>query len=89
MAHLIIDEPVEFKLHRPGAREKMALRDLFAALEPIMPMLRFLADTAASNPELADKNFELTQTGISVPLRDVVKLLVLMDRIGRDLLSKE
>lgn len=89
MAHIIVDEPIIMKMNRPGASEKKALRDLFVYLQPLMPMLKFLAEISVSSPSMADKRFELSHTGISVALSDVVKLLVLMERIERELLTKE
>lgn len=83
------DEPIILRMTRPGVREKAALRDTYAHLQCILPMLRFLGDIAVRRPELADKTFELAQTGIAIPLADVVRLLVVLERVERDLLPKE
>lgn len=80
------DEPIIFKLTRPGVREKAALRDIFEALQPLLPLLHLLGDLAIANP---NKNFELAQSGITVPLKTVAHLLTLMDRVERELLPKE
>lgn len=88
--HVIgLDEQIQLRLIRPGVREKRALRDVFEQLQPVMPLLRFLGDIAAARPDMQDKDFVLSQTGISVPLRDVIKLLVLLERVERELLPKE
>jgi hypothetical protein len=87
--HVGADEPIILRMLRPGVREKAALRDIYAHLQPVLPLLHFLGDIAVRRPELADKTFELAQTGIAIPLADVVRLMVVLEKVERELLPKE
>lgn len=86
MANIIIDEPIVMRLSRSdsGMKERNNLRELIQALEPLAPMLEFLAELSIRNPELYSKNFELAQTGITIPLKNIANLMIVLDRIKRD-----